>query len=469
MKEKLTNNLAIKLIALFCAFFVWLAVVNVANPIKVSTREVPVTITNDQVLEQADLAYDVVGKKTAVISFKIRTKDDYKVKASDFNAYADLSEMYDVTGAIPIRVEVVNNEELLESTPVVKSPEVIKITTEALQTKAFTLKAYPQGEAADGYEAGEVTMVPSQVTVKGPTSLIGQISSVGIRFNIDGAVADVGGTATPEYFDANGNVLSDLGDSVKTVGGDVSYTMQILKVKEVPLDFDVSGEVADGYRYTGPKTDIKSVSVAGLKTDLASVSTITIQGPSLNVQGATKDVECEIDLDDYLPSGLTIVGLDSTTINVTLQVEKLWNRTEKIVEKWLEKTFTVKPEDVTLNGKNSSYSYTVEDTKMEVKVQGLEEDLSSLSASKMNIRVDVSGMGLGEHTATAQLQLGDAYKMLSAPAVTVRVSEHGSSSAQTTESTESDHGDTDSQSSSNRESGASSAKENVDAESGNAA
>ena len=435
MKEKLTNNLAIKLIALFCAFFVWLAVVNVANPIKVSTREVPVTITNDQVLEQADLAYDVVGKKTAVISFKIRTKDDYKVKASDFNAYADLSEMYDVTGAIPIRVEVVNNEELLESTPVVKSPEVIKITTEALQTKAFTLKAYPQGEAADGYEAGEVTMVPSQVTVKGPTSLIGQISSVGIRFDINGAVADV-----------------------KTVGGDVSYTMQILIVKEVALDFDVSGEVADGYRYTGPKTDIKSVSVAGLKTDLASVSTITIQGPSLNVQGATKDVECEIDLDDYLPSGLTIVGLDSTTINVTLQVEKL-----------TEKTFTVKPEDVTLNGKNSSYSYTVEDTKMEVKVQGLEEDLSSLSASKMNIRVDVSGMGLGEHTAAAQLHLGDAYKMLSAPAVTVRVSEHGSSSAQTTESTESDRGDTDSQSSSNRESGASSAKENVDAESGNVA
>ncbi len=57
-RKKLTNNLAIKLIALFCAFFVWLAVVNVANPIKVSTREVPVTITNDQVLEQADLAYD---------------------------------------------------------------------------------------------------------------------------------------------------------------------------------------------------------------------------------------------------------------------------------------------------------------------------------------------------------------------------------------------------------------------------
>lgn len=455
MREKLMNNLAIKLIALFCAFFVWLAVVNVANPIKVSTREVQVTITNDQVLEEADLAYEVVGKKTATISFKIRTKDDYKVKASDFNAYADLSEMYDVTGAIPIRVEVLNNEELLESTPVVKSPEVIKITTEALQTKTFTLKAYPQGDAAEGYAAGEVTMTPAQVTVKGPTSLIGQINSVGIRFNIDGASTDISGTATPEYFDANGNVLSDLGDSVKTVGGDVSYTMQILKVKEVPLDIDVTGEAAEGYRYTGPKTDIKTVSVAGLKTDLASVSTITIQGPSLNVQDATKDIECEINLENYLPSGLTIVGLESTTIKVILQVEKL-----------TEKTFTIKPEDVAITGKNNSYSYTVEDTKMEVKVRGLEEDLSSLSASKMNIKVDVSGMGLGEHTVAAQFQIGDAYEMLSTPTVTVNVSEHTNSSSQTSESTE---GDTDSQSSSARDGVTNTAKETSDTESSNAA
>ena len=458
MREKLTNNLAIKLIALFCAFFVWLAVVNVANPIKVSTREVSVTIINDEVLEQADLAYDVVGKKTATISFKIRTKDDYKIKATDFNAYADLSEMYDVTGAIPIRVEVVNNEELLESTPIVKSPEVIKITTEALQTKTFNLKAYPQGDAAEGYAAGEVTMTPAQVTVKGPTSLIGQINSVGIRFNIDGASADISGTATPEYFDANGNVLSDLGDSVKTVGGDITYTMQILKVKEVPLDFDVTGQAAEGYRYTGPKTDIKTVSVAGLKTDLASVSTITIQGPSLNVQDADKDIECEINLDNYLPSGLTIVGLESTTIKVTLQVEKL-----------TEKTFTIKPDDVTITGKNNSYSYTVEDTKVEVKVRGLEEDLSSLSASKMNIKIDVSGMGLGEHVVAAQYQIGDAFEMLSAPTVTVNISEHGGQSSQTTESTESDRGDTDIQSGSLRDNVSNTAKEISDTESGSVA
>jgi len=34
MKEKLTKNAPLKLISLLCAFLVWLAVVNVANPIQ---------------------------------------------------------------------------------------------------------------------------------------------------------------------------------------------------------------------------------------------------------------------------------------------------------------------------------------------------------------------------------------------------------------------------------------------------
>lgn len=412
MKEKLTRNMSIKLLSLFCAFFVWLGVVNVANPTKVSTREVPVTILNAEVLEKSNLTYDVVGKKTATISFKVRTKDDYRIKASDFNAYADLSEMYDVTGAIPIRVEVVNNEELLTSAPVVKSPEVIKITTEELQTKTFALKAYPQGSPAEGYQEGTVSMVPAQVAVKGPTSLIGQISSVGIRFSIDGAAADVSGTAVPEYFDANGNVLTELGDSVKTLGGDISYTNQILKVKDIPLDFVVTGEVAEGYRYAGPETAVRNVSVAGLKTDLAPVSTITIQNAALNIQGATADKVCRIDLKDYVDPSLTIVGLEDTVIEVTLKVEKL-----------TEKTFSVKESDITLDGSDSRYRYDIKEGTGQIRVRGLKEDLDSLTAGKMNLHADVSALGVGDHTVAVKMQLDDAFEVLESPSVTVHVAE----------------------------------------------
>lgn len=411
MKEKLTNNLTIKLLSLFCAFFVWLAVVNVANPIVDGSQDVPVEFTNEGVLEKANLTYNVVGKSTATITYKIRTKDRYKVKASDFRAYVDLSEMYDVTGAIPIKVEVLKHSELLETAPVVKSPEVIKIETEELQTKPFTLQTKLEGKPADGYQTGKTTLSPSQVAVKGPVSLVGQISSVGIIVDLTDRTADVSSTAVPIYFDANGNKLN-LGEEVKTLGGEVSYTVQILKVKEVPLDFVVTGEVADGYRLTGIEASQKNVSVAGLKSDLASVSKIEIQDPSLNIDGATDDIVCQIDVKDYVSQALTIAGMEDTVITVTLRVEPL-----------RDKTFQLEPKDITLMGRDDNYSYTLGSEKVGVAVRGLKEDLDSLSAAKMNVQADVSGLEPGVHQVKASLQLDDAFEVITYPDVTVTVTE----------------------------------------------
>ena len=42
----------------------------------------------------------------------------------------------------------------------------------------------------DGYQTGKVTLSPETLTVEGPESLIGQISSVGIEINLDGKNAD---------------------------------------------------------------------------------------------------------------------------------------------------------------------------------------------------------------------------------------------------------------------------------------
>ncbi len=82
MKEKLTKNSGLKLISLLCAFFVWLAVVNVANPVTTDTKEVPVEPINEQVLEKADLTYDIVGKKTAVITY-LTSDGNYRLSTSN--------------------------------------------------------------------------------------------------------------------------------------------------------------------------------------------------------------------------------------------------------------------------------------------------------------------------------------------------------------------------------------------------
>ena len=46
MKERILNNFSLKLISFLLAFFLWLLVVNVSNPMITGTREVPVEIEN---------------------------------------------------------------------------------------------------------------------------------------------------------------------------------------------------------------------------------------------------------------------------------------------------------------------------------------------------------------------------------------------------------------------------------------
>lgn len=428
MKEKLTKNLGLKLISLFCAFFVWLAVVNIANPWKVGTKEVLVEFINQEVLERSNLTYEIVGKKTATISYRIRTKDDYRVKQSDFRAYADFSEMYDVTGAIPIKVEVLKNDELFQTPPTVKAPEVIKVRTEEMQTKPFELQDKSYGTPADGYVAGTLTMTPSTVYVKGPVSLVGQISSLGIEFSVEGAVADVSDTVPVVFYDANGNSL-DLGESVKTLSGDISYIMQILKVKNLPIDFATTGEVKAGYRFTGIECDVKNVPVAGLKSALAEITSITVQSPELNIEGATADKVCEIDLASYISPNVQIAGMDDTKVKVTLKVERLQ-----------EKTYSANTKNITLNGKADIYDYDIVNEKVDIKVHGLKDDLDSLSVDKMNIAIDVTGMSPGTHDVKIALLLDDAYEIREFPVcqimVTVKADTEDAPNEETTKAAE---------------------------------
>ena len=50
MGKKLTNNLKLKILSVFLAFFVWLAVTNISNPDVTATKEVPLEVLNEDVL-----------------------------------------------------------------------------------------------------------------------------------------------------------------------------------------------------------------------------------------------------------------------------------------------------------------------------------------------------------------------------------------------------------------------------------
>ena len=210
MKERLTNNLGLKILSVVIAVFMWLIMVNVSNPLVSDSQEVTVDMINAEVLEKSNLTYEIIGKKTVTISYEVRIRDRYKISASDFYVYADLAEMYDVTGSVPVKIEVNdrNVKAMIEGTPIAK-PGVVRVETEPLQKKRFYLTVNTIGQEEEGYVTGDVALNPEYVYVTGAESVIGQISSVGVELNVEGANSDMEGTTPVYFYDANGNkVLS---------------------------------------------------------------------------------------------------------------------------------------------------------------------------------------------------------------------------------------------------------------------
>ncbi len=408
MKERLANNFSLKLLSLFLAFFLWLLVVNVSNPRIEGTREVELEILNENILEDAGLTYEIVGKNTVTVTYNVRTLDGYKIDASDFRAYIDLADLYDVTGAVPVNLEVVNNNTLIQS-PEVK-PGVIHVETEELQKKRFDLKAETTGEPEEGYALGDLTLEPEYLYISGPVSQVGQISEVGVEIAVDGANANLNGTAEPVFYDANGNKL-DMGDKVSYDVPEIGYEVEVLKVKSLPLDFQVTGTVADGYRYAGLSSDVQSVPVAGLKSSLSNLTTITIDDPQLTIQGTTKSKTVKIDLTQYIPEDVTIVG-GKTEAVVTLDVEELDTR-----------VLTLDLNDISKSGAQSHYHYSYSTESVEVTVQGLSEDLDAMAEVDLNASIDLTGLGVGTTAGKLEFDLAEGVEVLGYTDFQVTVSE----------------------------------------------
>ncbi len=410
MKEKQNKRRGLKLISLLGAFLVWLWVVNVADPVMTDTVEIPVEIENGHILTDNGLTYEIVGKKTTTVSYEVHTTNAYRIHASDFRAYVDMAELWSVTGAVPVKVEVLSNAGYLVSSPVSKTT-AIKIETEPLQTKRFELNTILKGSLENGYQVGEIKLSPDHIYLQGPESQIGQISSAGIEFSVDGVDSEVAGVAVPRFYDANGKQI-DLSKRIEKNADSVDYTMEVLKVKDVPLYFEVSGEVTDGYRHTGIRCDVDSISVAGLNSDVASFDALTIPGDILKLDGASTDIVKTVDLSKLLPNGIILAGNVRKEVNVTMMVERL-----------VDEVYIVELDYGCYVGDSDEYIYRAEPNRVSVRIRGLREELDRLKVDADDLAIDVTGLEEGSHLLNVEFitDLDPVYEVVTVGTCTINV------------------------------------------------
>ena len=413
-----TNNLVLKISSLAVAFLVWIIVVNVSNPIVTRNISVPLNVVNANIITDAGKTYSLMGANSVTVSYEVRSRDQSRISASDFNASIDLGDMYDITGAVPIAVEVVNNKDMIIGA-VASKPSIVRVSIEDLQRKEFTLTTKITGTPSDGFSVGEVKLDKTNVVVTGPVSVIGQISQIGVEIDVSGLDSDESGRAELKYFDANGNAFVISDSRVSKSFDNVGYSLVMLNGRTLALNFDVGGSAAQGYKFTGAESTTKSIQVRGQPEVLEGLDSITVPASALSVEGATGDVNLTVDIKNFLPANVTAVG--DTKVNVTLKVEALD-----------KKSLTLTVNDLNIVGAKPGVATNIVPEKITVVVSGLSANLESVTNADLKATLDVSEMNVGSNTGSLKFEPATGLSVDSYTPFEVIIGNHTSEKNETT-------------------------------------
>ena len=107
MKERLMNNIGLKVLAFLAASMLWLMVVNIDDPVTTKTfYNIPVSVVNEEVLSESNQTYQIVDDmQTVSVTVKAKRKTLNRIKNEDIIAIADMKELTLKT-QIPISVSI---------------------------------------------------------------------------------------------------------------------------------------------------------------------------------------------------------------------------------------------------------------------------------------------------------------------------------------------------------------------------
>lgn len=413
MKKKLTNNLFLKILSVIFAFFLWVVVVNIDDP---DTTEIitgiPITIINEEkITEQGQIYYIEfpVNQNGSVMVKGARSIVD-KLRPSDIKATVDFSDISSV-GAVTINYTLPEGVQL-----VTKRVEMMRIVTEAVKSDTFEVEIVTKGSTADGYLVGDSKVSPNRVRITAPESILNLIKKAVVEVDVDGISTDISTQSKLYLYDGNGKEINYTENSnVKISATTLNVTIGMLRTQVKPLELELTGEVQDGYRFLGMNCDVTGIAVKGLPSKVTSFSTISVPASSgeLDLSELTEETEVLIDINRYLPEGVSLREESDRYVKVVLNVQPLYER--EIYLTMNEIRMENVPEDMDLTYNRDAIAL--------VRLKGLYQDVNAILPDEMNPRVDLGNLNAGTHRLVVSLDIPDGVEHLNTTDIYITLTE----------------------------------------------
>lgn len=377
MKKWLTNNLGLKVISILVAMVLWLIVVNIDDPDKTRTfTNIEVQVLNEDAIEDSGKVYNILDNSNMVTVDVTGPRSYLKdLTSSDIVATADLEQVDLDMGLVKINVAVTKSSD--KFTSVTSRTVNMKVSIEELLSKQLPIKTEVTGTPAEGYAIGDSTTSQSIVRIQGAASVVETINTVVASVDVTDMKSDVDTPVTLKAYDNNGKLIS--ADKITFSQKEVDVSVEILKIKEVPLVFTIQGEPAEGYRVIGDvQSSVTTVKVAGKDSSLKKFNEVSIASSELDVTGRNSNLETVVDISKYIRDDCKLIS--DKEVAVTVVIEALQSK-EIIVPREAIKLLNV-ADDLTASVNNESVS---------IVIWGIAEELDDLSVDDLTISADLTG------------------------------------------------------------------------------
>lgn len=379
MRKKLFNNWGLKLASLVLAVVIWFLVVMINDPPDTRTfTNVSVKLLNTELLEQENKVYEVLDKTDNVsVTIKAPKSIIGQLRASDIQAEADISKITDInTVAIKYNVQNVEGVESIEG-----NRDVVRLSVEDRSSKWIKLVHKVVGEVAENYMVAGTNAELNIIEVSGPKSVVDTISYAGAEIDVTGYSSNLSANVDVVLYDKDNNPVHH--ENLKKSENNIRMEVQVLAMKEVPIEIEYMGIPAEGYMATGAvSSDPGRVMIAGTNLGLAGVNRLTIPEEALNITGESSDMTAMIDLRDYLPEKIILADEDfNGMVTVTISIEPIE-----------EKELDIPVENIDIVNLPAGLEARMDETKSEytLPVSGLGDKINSLRGADIHGVVDIA-------------------------------------------------------------------------------
>lgn len=408
MKEKIFNNLSLKIVSAVFAVILWTVIVNIYDPNTSYTfSNITVQLVNTQSLTEKNYTFEVVdgGKISVTVSGPKSVVTD--LKTSDIAATADLSKVTAFTDYVDIQVQVVKDGQVLNNVEAVPRTSALKLSIENRDTNTYAVNVNTTGTPANGYAVASTTTSPTYIKVTGPTSLVEGVASVGVDVDVSGAKGTVNTQSDINMYDSDGNIIANEELEMSSETADV--IVEMARTKTVPVVVKTSGTPSQDCVVTGTSLSQTSVVISGQQEALSKIDNITIPSSAVSVDGFSEDKTYTFKLTDYVPSGVKIVS--DSRLQVTIKISKASTKTVHI------SSDAIKIENV-----SSGYNAVIEGTGIDVIISGTGTMLENISATDITCNVNAAGLSAGTHSVDVSVSVPDGCSVLESSSVKLTLS-----------------------------------------------